>query len=55
MRDFTVAWDANRLAWVRERVRAYRLPRLPTGAGWRYGCDPDVLADLCAHWLRQTR
>ncbi|MGU3419901.1 epoxide hydrolase family protein [Methylobacterium sp. D54C] len=51
MRDFTVAWDANRLAWVRERVRAYRMPRLPTGAGWRYGCDPDVLADLCAHWL----
>ena len=51
MRDFTVVWDAARLAWVRERVRAYRMPRLPTGAGWRYGCDPDVLAALCAHWL----
>ncbi len=48
MRDFTVVWDAARLAWVRERVRAYRMPRLPTGAGWRYGCDPDVLAALCA-------
>ncbi|MFC6744742.1 epoxide hydrolase family protein [Methylobacterium persicinum] len=21
------------------------------GAGWRYGCDPDFLAGLCAHWL----
>ncbi|WP_246692017.1 MULTISPECIES: hypothetical protein [unclassified Methylobacterium] len=49
MQTFTVAWDADRLAWVRDRVRAYRMPRLPAEAGWRYGCDPEVLADLCAY------
>jgi len=51
MTPLTVAWDADRLAWVRERVRAYRMPRLPDGAGWRYGCDPEFLSDLCAYWL----
>ncbi|MDP4024177.1 epoxide hydrolase [Methylobacterium sp. NEAU 140] len=50
MRPFSVAWDPERLARVREAVRAYRPPRLPEGAGWRYGCDPDVLAELCAYW-----
>ncbi|MCJ2014695.1 epoxide hydrolase family protein [Methylobacterium sp. J-076] len=50
MRPFTITWDADRLAWLREKLRAYRMPRLPEGAGWRYGCDPDVLADLCAYW-----
>jgi pimeloyl-ACP methyl ester carboxylesterase len=51
MQTFTVAWDAARLAWARERVRAHRMPRLPAEAGWRYGCDPDFLAGLCAYWL----
>lgn len=51
MRPFTIAWDADRLSWVRERVRAYQMPRLPEGAGWRYGCDPDILSGLCAYWL----
>ncbi|MGT2489439.1 epoxide hydrolase N-terminal domain-containing protein [Methylobacterium oryzae CBMB20] len=51
MQTFTVAWDAARLAWARERVRAHRMPRLPAEAGWRYGCDPDFLARLCAYWL----
>ena len=51
MQPFTLAWDADRLAWLRERVRAARMPRLPEGAGWRYGCDPEVLTDLYAYWL----
>lgn len=51
MQPFTVTWDTDRSAWVRERVRAYRTPRVPADAGWRYGCNPDFLADLCAHWL----
>lgn len=51
MRPFTIAWDADRLAWLRDKIRTTRMPRLPEGAGWRYGCDPDFLAGLCAHWL----
>ncbi len=51
MRPFTIAWDAPRLAWIRERVRATRMPPMPEGSGWRYGCDPAFLADLCAYWL----
>jgi pimeloyl-ACP methyl ester carboxylesterase len=51
MQPFTIAWNANRLAWIRERVKAYRWPPVPEGAGWRYGCDPAFLADLCAYWL----
>ncbi len=50
MRPFTLAWDADRLAWLHDRFAAYRTPRLPEGAGWRYGCDPDCLAGLVAYW-----
>ncbi|WP_449410308.1 epoxide hydrolase family protein [Methylobacterium komagatae] len=50
MRPFTLAWDADRLAWLHDRFAAYRAPRLPEGAGWRYGCDPDCLAGLVAYW-----
>lgn len=50
MRPFTVAWEARRLAWLRERIAGFQPPRVPAQAGWRYGCDPDFLAELCAHW-----
>ena len=53
MRPFTIAWDADRLAWIKDRLRAYRMPPMPEGSGWRYGCDPTFLGDLCAYWLNQ--
>jgi pimeloyl-ACP methyl ester carboxylesterase len=51
MRPFEVRWDAARWAEVRARIAAWRAPRLPEGAGWRYGCDPGVLEGLRARWL----
>ncbi len=53
MRPFTIAWDADRLAWIKDRLRAYRMPPVPEDAGWRYGCDPTFLSDLCAYWLNE--
>ena len=50
MRPFRVSWTAEQFAPVRERIRAYRFPRLPEGAGWEYGCDPDFLRELAAYW-----
>lgn len=51
MRPFEVRWDPARWAWLRERAAAWRAPRLPEGAGWRYGCDPAFLEALRTHWL----
>ena len=51
MRPFEVRWDPARWARVRERVAAWRAPRLPEDAGWRYGCDPAFLEDLRTYWL----
>jgi Epoxide hydrolase N terminus len=49
--SFEVSWDPAWWARVREQVAAYRMPRLPKEAGWRYGCDPAVLVRLRAYWL----
>ena len=51
MEPFNVAWDAEKLAQVRARVRDYRFPLAPENAGWRYGCDPAFLRALCDYWL----
>jgi pimeloyl-ACP methyl ester carboxylesterase len=48
---FHVSWDPAAVERVRERVRAARLPPAPKDAGWRYGCDPEFLERLRAHWL----
>lgn len=50
LRPYRVEWAPAAVEAVRDRVRAYRFPRAPEGAGWRYGCDPDYLAALCAYW-----
>ena len=34
----------------RRRLASYRRVPLPPGHGWDRGTDPDVLADLVAHW-----
>ncbi len=49
-RSFAVAWDEAKLARLMRQVRDYRMPPAPADAGWRYGCDPEFLSALCAHW-----
>ena len=50
-RPFTIAWDEDRLERLRAQARAYRIPRVPQDAGWRYGCDPAFLEELRTYWL----
>lgn len=47
---FKVDWSAQAIDKVQAQVRAYEFPPAPTGGGWTYGCDADVLKALCAHW-----
>lgn len=51
MRPFTVSWPEADVEQLRARVREYRFPPAPEAAGWRYGCDPDYLRELCTHWM----
>ncbi len=51
MSPFVVQWDEARLTAVRRQVETYRWPEAPGGSGWRYGCDPQFLKDLCRYWL----
>lgn len=51
MERFEVVWSDARVAALRKRVAAYEAPPSPRDAGWRYGCDPDFLAALCAYWV----
>ena len=51
LRPFEVAWDRDTLARVTAQASAFRRPRVPEKAGWRYGCDPAFLDELRAYWL----
>ena len=51
VRPFRVEWTPEAVERVRARVRAHRFPPSPKDAGWRYGCDPDFLRELCAYWV----
>ena len=51
LRPFTIAWDEDGLERLRAQARAYRIPRVPQDAGWRYGCDPAFLDELRTYWL----
>ncbi|WP_158807030.1 epoxide hydrolase family protein [Beijerinckia sp. L45] len=51
LHPFTVAWDKATLERTLGRVREFQRPRIPQDAGWRYGCDPNVLDELRAYWL----
>jgi pimeloyl-ACP methyl ester carboxylesterase len=55
MQPFTVAWDEADLRRLRERVRDYRFPVAPENAGWRYGCDPELLRNLCGFDVRAAQ
>lgn len=50
MTPFRVTWDAAALDRLRRDIAGYRFPPAPAGIGWRYGCDPDVLRQLCGYW-----
>ena len=50
MHPFTVAWTDATLDCIRSSARGFRLPPTPEQAGWRHGCDPRFLRDLCAYW-----
>ena len=50
MQPFQVEWDAARLRRVHDQVGRYRFPPTPRDPGWRYGCDPAFLRELCTYW-----
>ncbi len=50
MEPFKVSWGDAMPERIRTQLRGYRLPPTPEAAGWRYGCDPEFLRELCAYW-----
>jgi pimeloyl-ACP methyl ester carboxylesterase len=48
---FTVPENAPEVAWIKERVAAYRWFEEPIEAGWRYGANRDYMQRLQAYWL----
>lgn len=50
MTPFKVDWPDEAFDRLRAQVRLYRLPDQPDDPGWSYGCDPQILRDLCAYW-----
>jgi len=47
---FEITWDEAAVGRLLDRVRAYEFPPAPEGGGWKHGCDPSFLRDLCAYW-----
>ena len=48
---FTVPVAADEVAWVRERVAAYRFFGEPEDAGWKHGANRDYMERLRDYWL----
>jgi pimeloyl-ACP methyl ester carboxylesterase len=48
---FTLPVNEAEVAWIRERVAAYRWFEEPPNAGWRHGANRDYMQRLQAHWL----
>lgn len=48
-----VAWSDDAVEALRARVRSYHLPDQPDDSDWRYGCDPEVLHELCVYWAER--
>ncbi|UWM80910.1 epoxide hydrolase family protein [Rhizobium sp. SRDI969] len=48
--SFQVEWSHEAVETLRAQVRLYRLPDWPDDADWSYGCDPQILSELCAYW-----
>jgi hypothetical protein len=51
MIPFTVKWSDEVVDTSKAQVRSYRLPEPPDDCGWSYGCDPQVVRELCAYWV----
>jgi microsomal epoxide hydrolase len=50
---FTIPVNEAEVAWIRERVQAYRWFEEPPNAGWRHGANRDYMQRLQAHWLER--
>ncbi len=48
---FTIPVNEVEVAWIRDRVAAYRWFEEPPNAGWRHGANRDYMQRLQAHWL----
>jgi microsomal epoxide hydrolase len=48
---FTIPVNEDEVAWIRDRVAAYRWFEEPPKAGWRHGANRDYMQRLQAHWL----
>ena len=53
IKPFAVAWTDAQFDRLRADIAAYRFPVAPADGGWRYGCDPDFLRQLCDHWVHR--
>ncbi|QMW22202.1 epoxide hydrolase family protein [Sandaracinobacteroides saxicola] len=52
MTAFTIPANELEVAWIMERVRAYRFFEEPEGAGWAHGANRDYMMRLRQHWMR---
>jgi pimeloyl-ACP methyl ester carboxylesterase len=50
MKPFEVTWSREAITALRDKIGRYRFPAAPADAGWRYGCDPEFLRQLCVFW-----
>lgn len=48
---FSVPVAGDEVAWIRDRVAAYRWFEEPPAAGWRHGTNRDYMQRLHAYWL----
>ncbi len=49
--DFSIPVNAGEVAWVRERVAAFRFFGEPEGHRWEHGANRAYMERLRAHWL----
>lgn len=48
---FTIPVNETEVAWIRDRVAAFRWFEEPPQAGWRHGANRDYMQRLQAYWL----
>lgn len=51
--DFEVPYANDEVAWIKDRVRAFRWFEEPENASWRYGANRDYMERLQRYWLDQ--
>jgi microsomal epoxide hydrolase len=50
---FRIPVNEPEVAWIRDRVAAYRWFEEPPNAGWRHGANRDYMQRLQDHWLNR--